>query len=62
MLRLSVPIALRQRRTGFYLLLGLLAVVLAFGAYRYWHKAPRYKGGVAPAGRPPATRDAVGHA
>jgi hypothetical protein len=44
MLRLSVPIALRQRRTGFYLLLGLLAVVLAFGAYRYWHKAPRYKG------------------
>jgi uncharacterized protein YfaA (DUF2138 family) len=44
MLKLSLPIALRQRRTGFYLLLGLLASLLVFGAYRYWHRAPHYKG------------------
>lgn len=44
MVTLSVPPALRQRRPALYVFLGLLALVLAVGAYRYWHKAPRYKG------------------
>ena len=44
MLTESQPSALRGRRRGLYVFLGLLAIVLAFGAYRYWHKVPRYKG------------------
>ena len=44
MVTLSVSPALRQRRPWLYACLGLLAVILAIGAYRYWHKAPRYKG------------------
>ncbi|MBS1158428.1 MAG: hypothetical protein H6R15_847 [Proteobacteria bacterium] len=43
-MKLPIPVALGQRRSKFYLLLVLLALGLAFGAYRYWHRLPHYQG------------------
>lgn len=43
-MKLSIPVALRQRSSKFYLFLALLALGLAFCAYRYWHRLPHYTG------------------